>query len=254
MQIKKIDETPRYRFDIIFGIGKQEFETQNEVRTFFLHEGSLNLRVNNRIEYQLSAGEGFLVSPENTYSLDSEQPIMAFQSSSSVNMREPIILINDTGTKKIETCLEGYRINKNPKRVNKPWGHELWISWFRDYHVLKQIGMKSGNMSSLQLHRNKLETNYLVQGVADVIDQIPMDLSLSEEEMKREIKKFNLSEYTETKTPGMYWTSHPGIVHRVISRTDYLAYETSTPELDDVIRLSDKSGRQSGRIESEHQY
>ena len=42
------------------------------------------------------------------------------------------------------------------------------------------------------------------------------------------------------------------MIHRVISVVDYLAYEVSTPELDDVIRLADDSGRKSGRIDKEH--
>ena len=78
-----------------------------------------------------------------------------------------------------------FKLIKEPKKVIKPWGHELWISWFKDHHVLKQIGMNAGNMSSLQLHKYKLETNYLVSGEADVIDKIPMDLSLAETEMKK---------------------------------------------------------------------
>ena len=44
----------------------------------------------------------------------------------------------------------------------------------------------------------------------------------------------------------------PGELHRVIARCDYTAIEVSTPELDDVIRWQDDTGRGHGRIESEH--
>ena len=38
----------------------------------------------------------------------------------------------------------------------------------------------------------------------------------------------------------------------VFSTEDYTAYETSTPELDDVIRIADDTKRSSGLILSEH--
>jgi len=44
----------------------------------------------------------------------------------------------------------------------------------------------------------------------------------------------------------------PMSVHRLQALTDILLCEVSTPELDDVVRISDDSGRQDGRVESEH--
>ena len=41
-------------------------------------------------------------------------------------------------------------------------------------------------------------------------------------------------------------------MHRVYSESDYTAYEVSTPQLDDVIRVKDENKRPSGLIESEH--
>ena len=112
--------------------------------------------------------------------------------------------------------------------------------------------MTAGNQCSLQYHLNKLETNYLTEGEADVIDGIEIDLTKPREETNKEVLSLNLNDYKERRKPGQFWTSRKGIVHRVISVTDYVAYETSTPELDDVERISDDSGRQSGRIVSEH--
>ena len=58
-------------------------------------------------------------------------------------------------------------IFKNPlknevKKVEKGWGHEIWISWFKNYHVLKRIYMIKGNKCSLQYHEKKSETNYKI--------------------------------------------------------------------------------------------
>jgi hypothetical protein len=44
----------------------------------------------------------------------------------------------------------------------------------------------------------------------------------------------------------------PGILHRLEAITDILLYETSTPHLDDVVRVTDDSKRPNGRIEQEH--
>ena len=56
----------------------------------------------------------------------------------------------------------------------------------------------------------------------------------------------------KTRVTGSGWSSPPGELHRVIARRDYTAIEVSTPELDDVIRWQDDTGRGHGRIESEH--
>jgi mannose-1-phosphate guanylyltransferase len=45
----------------------------------------------------------------------------------------------------------------------------------------------------------------------------------------------------------------PGYVHRVVATTDLEFMETSTTELDDVIRLQDDQGRTHGRINQEHE-
>jgi SAM-dependent methyltransferase len=45
----------------------------------------------------------------------------------------------------------------------------------------------------------------------------------------------------------------PGIIHRVEAITDLTMIESSTIELDDVVRLNDEWGRHDGKIDSEHQ-
>ena len=228
----------------------------DSVRTFYIHKGSAvlsNLRSSGgHIEERLlNAGEGFIATPGAIYSLDiSDSDFVALQTSSPA--KGDIYEIVDDGHSKQEVIIPGHRIITNPKFVSKPWGHELWISWLRDHHVLKQIGMTTDKKSSLQLHRDKLETNYLVEGIADVIDGYRMDVNLPEEAMKEIARKVDWDSYKTRKLPGDFWTNVPGVVHRVISASSYIAYETSTPELDDVIRLNDDANRASGRIAEEH--
>ena len=49
-----------------------------------------------------------------------------------------------------------------------------------------------------------------------------------------------------------YWDNQAFEIHRVFSIDSYTAYEASTAELDDVIRLQDDNNRASGFIKSEH--
>ena len=254
IDISLIDETRRYKFQKLKGEegALLKDETDTKVRTFFVHYGEVIVHRQGYDYETLKAGQWFLAPPGVKYELSVSIPFYAVQANSNVETGEQICMIIDDAKGKREENLTDFKLIKEPKKVIKPWGHELWISWFKDHHVLKQIGMNAGNMSSLQLHKYKLETNYLVSGEADVIDKIPMDLSLAETEMKKRILGIDLAKHTTRMVPGDMWTSEPGIIHRVISSQDYIAYETSTPELDDVIRLSDVSKRGSGRIQNEH--
>jgi mannose-6-phosphate isomerase-like protein (cupin superfamily) len=120
--------------------------------------------------------------------------------------------------------------------VNKPWGGEDWLTVLPDGHVLKRIWMHAGKRSSLQRHRFKEETNIIIQGSAEVI--------LEDHEGMQQSK---------TVAVGGGWHVAPKKIHRVFAHEPYVAFEASTPEVDDVERLEDDSGRTSGRIDSEHQ-
>lgn len=131
--------------------------------------------------------------------------------------------------------------------VHKPWGSEVWYT--RNLpdvpYALKRIRMTRGHQSSLQSHRYKLETNYVIEGEATVLGgaTAPDDLDAV----------IDLGRLTTTvHRPRSGWTDAPGELHRVIARTDYTSIEISTPELDDVIRWQDDTGRGNGRIASEH--
>ena len=120
------------------------------------------------------------------------------------------------------------------KIVRKPWGREVWLE-LNERYCYKRIYINAGHQTSLQYHEKKLETNYIIEGKAEV--WIENDCGEIE-------KKVMESED--------FFTIKPLKKHRVIALTDVILQEVSTPEVDDVIRLQDDSGRGHGRIESEH--
>jgi len=120
-------------------------------------------------------------------------------------------------------------------RVNKPWGYEIWME-INEFYVLKLIHMNQGKQSSLQSHEHKYETNFVIEGEAEVL------LEDANGELISRIYK-----------SGNGWSVPTGRKHRVIAKTSYTAIEASTPHLDDVVRFADDSGRSSGRIDGEHQ-
>jgi mannose-6-phosphate isomerase-like protein (cupin superfamily) len=132
-------------------------------------------------------------------------------------------------------------------RVDKPWGYELWYTQNLDDapYAVKQIHMTAGHQSSLQSHRRKAETNYVVDGEATVLNGLPAP---EDPDSVVEVDRIPVAVHG----PGGGWTSAPGILHRVIARSDYTSIEVSTPELDDVIRWQDDTGRGDGRIAAEH--
>ncbi|GAA2033588.1 hypothetical protein GCM10009839_37520 [Catenulispora yoronensis] len=132
-------------------------------------------------------------------------------------------------------------------RVDKPWGYELWYTANLEgaAYAVKQIHMTAGHQSSLQSHRYKAETNYVVDGAATVLNGLPAPADTG---TVVDVDRIPVAVHG----PGGGWTSAPGILHRVIARSDYTSIEVSTPELDDVIRWQDDTGRGDGRIAAEH--
>ena len=71
--------------------------------------------------------------------------------------------------------------------------------------------------------------------------------------LRKKIKNIDLiKNYSEDVSAPYFFTNTPGEIHRVFSLEDYTAYEVSTPELDDVVRIADDNSRKSGRITLEH--
>lgn len=118
--------------------------------------------------------------------------------------------------------------DRHGERIDKPWGHEL--IWARtDRYVGKILRIAAGEALSLQYHRRKDETLYVLSGT--------LELSLGE-------RADALT--TQVMGPGDRVHLWPGRLHRLAARSDCEVLEVSTPELDDVVRLADRYGRADG--------
>ncbi len=112
-----------------------------------------------------------------------------------------------------------------PKRVDKPWGYEVWFAHAENY-VGKIIHINQGCQLSLQYHVEKDETIFCFKGQAFLVyekDGVLLD---------------------EPLTEGSSFRVHPGTKHRLKAGEggcDIL--EASTAQVDDVVRLQDDYGR-----------
>ena len=114
-----------------------------------------------------------------------------------------------------------------PRRVDKPWGHELiWAE--TEQYVGKVLFLKAGESLSLQFHRVKDES-WLIQ-----TGRVKLELGSVGDPF--------LSE--EVVGAGASFRFRPGTVHRVTALEDTTILEASTPQLDDVVRLEDRYGRE----------
>jgi mannose-6-phosphate isomerase-like protein (cupin superfamily) len=123
------------------------------------------------------------------------------------------------------------------KRVNKPWGFELWLSdGSTTPYAFKLLYVKAGTKTSLQYHNKKVEHNCLLAGTIKLHHEDPTTKQV----------------VSHTLTAGHIISVKPPAVHRIEALTDIILVEASSPELDDVIRLSDDYHRTDGKIDSEH--
>jgi mannose-6-phosphate isomerase len=113
------------------------------------------------------------------------------------------------------------------RRVAKPWGHEtIWA--VTDRYVGKILHINAGHELSVQYHNRKDETIYLLSGT------IAFRIGKNGGEVLEDVML----------TPGESFHVTPGTIHQMAAVTDCDVLEVSTPELDDVVRLSDKYGRE----------
>ena len=113
------------------------------------------------------------------------------------------------------------------KHVSKPWGHEtIWAH--TDRYVGKILHIKAGQALSVQYHERKDETVYLLSG--EMVYWVKPEGSDALQDMKL--------------TVGEAFRITPGTVHYMEAITDCDVLEASTPELDDVVRLQDRYGRE----------
>jgi len=113
------------------------------------------------------------------------------------------------------------------KIIEKPWGHEEIIV-HTDKYVMKKLFIKAGQRLSRQFHIKKDETIYVSKGM------LLLDLSTNDQES-------NVVKLVEGKS----WRIVPNTIHRFTApdSENVELFEVSTPELDDVVRLSDDYGR-----------
>ena len=110
-------------------------------------------------------------------------------------------------------------------RVEKPWGYEL--HWARtDRYVGKVLHINAGQALSVQYHNQKDETVHLLSG--ELVYWVKLDGELRDMHLEA----------------GQSFRITPGTVHYMEAVTDCDVLEVSTPELDDVVRLKDRYGRE----------
>jgi mannose-6-phosphate isomerase-like protein (cupin superfamily) len=114
------------------------------------------------------------------------------------------------------------------RRVDKPWGHELVFALTESY-CGKVLFVRAGQALSLQYHEVKDEAWYVQSGRASVeLGTVGEDGPLETVELR----------------PGDALRFRPGTIHRVTAIEDTTIVEVSTPQLDDVVRLEDRYGRE----------
>jgi mannose-6-phosphate isomerase len=114
-----------------------------------------------------------------------------------------------------------------PRKVEKPWGYELiWAE--TPQYVGKVLFVKAGESLSLQFHRVKDESWLVQQGRAKLELGSAGDAVLNEEVI----------------AAGATFHFRPGTVHRITALEDTTIVEVSTAQLDDVVRLEDRYGRE----------
>ena len=119
------------------------------------------------------------------------------------------------------------RFSFQPDRVEKPWGHELIWAKAEEY-AGKLLFVRAGKALSLQFHREKDESWYVLEGRAE------LQLGQAGQAVLT----------TEVVGPGSAFRFRPGTVHRVRAVEDTTILEVSTAQLEDIVRLEDEYGRE----------
>jgi len=110
-------------------------------------------------------------------------------------------------------------------RVDKPWGYEhLWA--LNQNYAGKFLHIRTGESLSLQYHRVKDETIYVLRG------KLRLRVGASRNNLEDRIL-----------APGGSCSIPPGTLHRMEALEDCVVAEVSTPHLSDVVRVEDRYGR-----------
>jgi mannose-6-phosphate isomerase len=106
-------------------------------------------------------------------------------------------------------------------RVDKPWGYELrWAT--TDRYLGKVLHVNRGEALSLQYHERKDESIMVASGSIDL-------------ELDGQLYRLG---------PGDTARITPGVRHRMTAVEDCDIFEVSTPDMEDVVRLEDRYGRE----------
>jgi mannose-6-phosphate isomerase-like protein (cupin superfamily) len=114
-------------------------------------------------------------------------------------------------------------------KIEKPWGYELRFA-ITERYLGKVIHVNQGEALSLQYHERKDETLLMTEGV--------MDLELADVDGAMQTHRLSVGDCVRIV---------PGRTHRMVAVEDCEFFEVSSPEIDDVIRLEDRYGREGTR-------
>ena len=108
------------------------------------------------------------------------------------------------------------------KIIQKPWGHEE-VLVKAPFYVVKKLVVKSGHRLSLQYHKIKTESWYILKGTTNII----------------------IGQEPSIGIKGDFIHIPAGTIHRIEAHNnDVTILEVSTPELDDVVvRIEDDYNR-----------
>ncbi len=108
------------------------------------------------------------------------------------------------------------------KKIKKPWGQEIIIE-SNKYYSLKKLTMNANSRCSLQYHKKKIETIFVLEGL----------LYISIGKKINKLKLIKLKKNQSITIPKL-------MIHRMAAKSKKSIYlEASTSQLKDVIRLVD---------------
>ncbi len=109
------------------------------------------------------------------------------------------------------------------RKVVKPWGWEIHFTPDNKPYMGKLIHINAGARLSLQVHNQKEESWFLINGRAKIIWESQENGELFETEMKRDLG----------------YSCEVGQRHRLVGITNCDIIEVSTPEVGTTYRLED---------------
>jgi mannose-6-phosphate isomerase len=137
--------------------------------------------------------------------------------------------------------------------VPKPWGYEtIWAK--TDRYVGKILHIRAGHALSVQYHNRKDETVYLLSGELKYWVAMsgprasgsgPSGLRTAGTGETPVAGRSPIPDMTDVRlSVGDAFRITPGTIHYMEAVTDCDVLEVSTPEVDDVVRLKDRYGRE----------